>query len=252
MTDLVLPILGPLAWIDAVLLGWFALTALSVGYVANDTFRRNPDLTVMKWGWVLVAVYMGPVAAALYVLSDKEPAPDTHEEFIKPLWKQAVGSTIHCVAGDATGIVLAATVTAILGLPMWIDLLVEYAAGFGFGLLIFQALFMKNMMGGSYLGALRMSFLPEWLSMNAMMAGMVPVMVVLMMSRDMRAMDPTQPLYWGTMSAGIIVGFFTAYPVNAWLVAMGLKHGMGTARPAPRVLGAPGHAHAAAAHLGGS
>ena len=256
MTDLVLPILGPLAWIDVVLLGWFALTALSVGYVALD-IHKNPDFPVMKWGWLLVTLYMGPVAAALYVLSDKEPNPGTHERFIRPLWKQAVGSTIHCVAGDATGIVLAATVTAILGFPMWIDLIVEYVAGFAFGLLIFQSLFMKDMMGGSYLGALRMSFVPEWLSMNAMMAGMAPVMVVLMMGRDMRAMDPTQLLYWGTMSAGVIVGFFTAYPVNAWLVAVGLKHGMGTARPAgarpaPDGHRAPPHAHTAAAHLGGS
>ena len=161
------------------------------------------------------------------------------------------------MAGDATGIIVAATVTALLGFPMWIDLIVEYAAGFAFGLLIFQALFMKDMMGGSYLGALRMSFLPEWLSMNAMMAGMAPVMVVLMMGRDMRAMDPTQLLYWGTMSAGVIVGFFTAYPVNAWLVAVGLKHGMGTARPADAGSTldghrAPAHAHTAAAQMGGS
>ena len=115
---------------------------------------------------------------------------------------------------------------------------------------------MKDMMGGSYLGALRTSFLPEWLSMNAMMAGMAPVMVVLMMGRDMRAMDPTQLLYWGTMSAGVIVGFFTAYPVNAWLVAMGLKHGMGTARLAGAAQAldaqtAPAHTPAAAAQTGG-
>jgi hypothetical protein len=89
MTDLVLPGLGPLAWIDVVLLGWFALTALSVLYVAYDTFTKNPDFTVMKWGWVLVTLYMGPIAAGLYVLSDKEPRPGTHEEFVKPLWKQA-------------------------------------------------------------------------------------------------------------------------------------------------------------------
>jgi manganese oxidase len=233
MTDFVLPVLGPLAWIDVVLLGWFALTAASVAYVTWDTFvRGNPDFAVMKWGWVLVTLYMGPIAAALYVFSDKEPHPGTHAAFIRPLWKQAVGSTIHCVAGDATGIILAATVTALLGLPMWIDLATEYAAGFIFGLLIFQALFMKDMMGGSYLGAVKMSFLPEWLSMNAMMAGMFPVMVVLMMGRDMRAMEPTQLLYWATMSVGIIVGFFVALPVNAWLVANGLKHGMGSTQPA--------------------
>ena len=147
MTDIWLPILGPLAWIDIALLGWFAVTALSVAYVAYD-IRKNPDFPVMKWGWILVTLYMGPVAAGLYVLSDKEPRPGEHERFIKPLWKQAVGSTIHCVAGDATGIILAATVTALLGFPMWIDLIVEYLAGFAFGLLIFQALFMKNIMGG--------------------------------------------------------------------------------------------------------
>jgi manganese oxidase len=229
VTDFRLPVLGPLAWIDLVLIGWFGLVAVSTVYVAYDV-RRNPDFPVMKWGWILVSLYMGPVALGLYVLSDKEPRAGEHERFIRPLWKQAVGSTIHCVAGDATGIILAATITALLGFPMWIDLIVEYVAGFLFGLLIFQALFMKNMMGGSYLDALRMSFIPEWLSMNLMMAGMMPVMVVLMMGRDMRAMDPGQLLYWGTMSAGVIVGFFTAYPVNAWLVAMGLKHGMGSDR----------------------
>jgi len=45
MTNFSLPVLGPLAWIDVVLLGWFALTALSLEYVAIDT-RRNPDVQV--------------------------------------------------------------------------------------------------------------------------------------------------------------------------------------------------------------
>ena len=221
---------------------WFALAAASTAYVAWDNFvAGNPEEPVMKWGWVLITLYMGPVALALYVLADKEPRPGEHERFIRPLWKQGVGSTVHCIAGDATGIITAAVITSALGLPMWIDLIVEYVAGFGFGLFIFQALFMKDMMGGSYLGALRMSFLPEWVSMNAMMAGMFPTMVVLMMGRDMRAMEPTQLLYWATMSAGVIVGFFTAYPVNAWLVAMGLKHGMGTDRSAARPQHVPAH-----------
>ena len=34
-------------------------------------------------------------------------------------------------------------ITAALGLPMWLDLIVEYVAGFSFGLFIFQARFMK-------------------------------------------------------------------------------------------------------------
>lgn len=237
MTDLEAPVFGPLAWIDAVLLVWFALTFASVAYVAYDAWRNNPELVVMKWGWVLVTLYMGPVGAGLYVLSCQEPRPGTHEDFVSPRWKQALGSTVHCVAGDATGIVIAAAVTALLGFPMWLDLIGEYVFGFAFGLFVFQALFMKDMMGGSYLKALRMSFLPEWLSMNMVMAGMIPVMVAGMMGRDMRAMEPGQLLFWGVMSLGITVGFATALPVNWWLVAKGLKHGMGT----QQVLGKGGH-----------
>jgi FtsP/CotA-like multicopper oxidase with cupredoxin domain len=215
-----------------ILYTWFALAALSTAYVAWDNFvRKNPEETVMKWGWVLITLYMGPVGLALYVLTDKEPEPGTHEEFVKPLWKQGVGSTVHCVAGDATGIIVAAAVTAALGLPMWFDFIVEYAAGFAFGLLIFQSLFMKDMLGGSYLGAIRGTFVPEALSMNMMAAGMFPTMALLMMGRDMRAMEPTEPLFWAVMSLGVIVGYFTALPVNVWMVARNMKHGLMTARP---------------------
>lgn len=216
--------------IDYVVYAWLSVALLSALYVGVDQFRNNPEAKVMKWGFVLVTLYMGPLGVLLYVLADKEPSPGTHEEFVAPLWKQAVGSTVHCVAGDATGIILAAILTALLGLPMWGDLLVEYTAGFLFGLLIFQSLFMRAMMGGTYLENVRRSFLPELVSMNMMMAGMAPVMTHLMMGRDMRAMWPSEPLFWFVMSLGVIAGFILAYPVNVWLVANKMKHGLMTVR----------------------
>jgi hypothetical protein len=48
-----------------------------------------------------------------------------------------------------------------MGLAMAADLVVEYAAGCTFGLLIFQALFRKAMRGGSYLAAVRATMLPS-------------------------------------------------------------------------------------------
>ncbi len=91
--------------------------------------------------------------------------------------------------------------------------------------------------------------------MNMMAAAMFPVMIFLMMGRDMRAMEPTEPLFWGVMSLGVIVGFATAYPVNVWMVSKNLKHGLmhvgtpsgsvlepGTpANRAPAGAAAPGH-----------
>ena len=215
---------------DYFLIAWFVLAAGCTAYVAFDQFNGNPEPTVMKWGFILVTLYMGPFGLLLYVLADKEPRPGEHEQFTSPLWKQGVGSTIHCVAGDATGIILAATVTALLGLPMWIDLIVEYVAGFSFGLFIFQSLFMKKMMGGTYWENVRQSFMPEFISMNAMMAGMAPTMSLLMMGRDMRAMDPLELIFWGVMSLGVMVGFVTAFPFNVWMVEKRIKHGLMTER----------------------
>lgn len=231
---------SPVAWLDPVLAAWFALTAVSVAYVAWDAFTRNPELKIMKWGWLLVTLYGGPLFAAAYVLSCQKPSSVSHEDFVRPLWKQAFGSSIHCMAGDATGVIVAAALSLTLGLPMWQDVITEYVFGFAFGLFIFQALFMRDMAGGSYKGALRASFIPEWLSMNAVMAGMIPTMVVLM-SRDMASMHATSLRFWAVMQLATVTGFAVAYPVNLWLVGVRLKHGMGT----KRVLGEGGHPIAA-------
>ena len=220
--------------IDIFAYAWLIIAVLSAAYVAWDQFHGNPEPAVMKWGFVLITLYMGPIGLLLYVMADKEPAPGEHEAFVRPLWKQGVGSAVHCVAGDATGIILAAVIVSLIGLPMWSDIIIEYLAGFLFGLLVFQALFMRKMMGGSYLQNVRKSFMPEFISMNAMMSGMAPVMVLLMMGRDMRAMWPGEPLFWFVMSMGVTAGYAVTYPVNVWLVSRGMKHGLMTARAGRR------------------
>jgi hypothetical protein len=46
-------------------------------------------------------------------------------------------------------------ITALLNLSMGVDSLLEYVAGFAFGLFVFQALFMKDMLGSRYKEAVR-------------------------------------------------------------------------------------------------
>ena len=54
-------------------------------------------------------------------------------------WRQALGSTMHCVAGDRVGILAGAVMAGILGLAGPAEVVVEYVLGFGFGWMIFQA-----------------------------------------------------------------------------------------------------------------
>lgn len=95
---------------------------------------------------------------------------------------------------------------------------------------------MKVMVGGSYAQALRRTAIPEWVSMNAVMDGVAPVMVILMRTGG-NPIQPDDPRFWGIMSLAALLGGRLAYPVSLWLVAAGLKHGMGT----EQAIGRGGH-----------
>ena len=212
--------------LNGVMLLWFLLAAASVLFVAID-IRWTPESSVLKWGFVLVTVYTGPVGAFLYVLGCREPLPGLRERYTAARWRQVLGSTMHCVAGDGIGILAGAALAALLTLPRRTGVALEYALGFGFGWTVFQAMFMRDMAGGSYMRSLAGTFVPEFLSMNLLMSGMVPSEAL---GRRLlgRAPSPVTPEFWFVMSMALLVGFVAAYPVNGWLVANGLKHGMMT------------------------
>ena len=73
--------------------------------------------------------------------------------------------------------------------------------------------------------------------MNLLMAGMVPTAMI---APDGHADLPTirrTPRFWFVMSMALLVGFIIAYPMNWWLVANHLKHGMMTVRPMKEAAG---------------
>lgn len=219
-------------FIDGVLTIWYILTAGSMIVLIWDLSTNTPTGRVMKLAWILVILYTGPIGLLIYLLSCRQPLPDTHDAFIAPHWKQAVGSLLHCVAGDATGIIISAAIVYHFGFPNGIDLIIEYLSAFIVGLFVFQALFMISMYGGNYWLAVRKTFFAETVSMNMVMVGMIPTMVVLIQILP-GADNPEHVLFWGVMSVATMVGMITAYPINSWMVARGLKHGMMSAIPEP-------------------
>ena len=80
--------------------------------------------------------------------------------------------------------------------------------------------------------------------MNLLMTGMV-LTSSFAMARVAGADNPTRPQFWFIMSMAMLVGFVTAYPINWWLVANHMKHGMLTVRresePTPVAAMAMGH-----------
>ena len=215
----------PDTMLGGALLLWFILTGLSLIVLIYDLQTNTPTQWVMKLAWILIVLYTGPIGLVIFFLSCRQPIAGTHDQFIEAHWKQSVGSMMHCVAGDATGIILAAIVTFHLGLPNGLDLIIEYVTAFVMGLLIFQALFMKSMMGGNYFQAIKKTIFSETVSMNMVMVGMIPVMAI-MRGTILGGGDPKGPIFWGISSVATLAGIITAYPMNSWLVGSGLKHGM--------------------------
>ena len=214
--------------LDGVMLLWFILTGLSVLFVAIDVWR-TPEATALRWGFIILTVFAGPLAAFFYVLGCREPFPGAHERYVAATWKQVLGSTMHCASGDGLGIIIGAAVGSLMTLPFALDAGLEYLLGFGFGWLFFQAFAMRDMAGGDYVKSLRMTFIPEFLSMNVLMAGMILVSRFWMPHVE-GASHPSHPAFWFIMSMALIAGFICAYPMNWWLVTRKLKHGMMTIR----------------------
>lgn len=215
---------------------WFALTAASVGFVVWDSLTNAVTSWVQRAAWILVTLYTGPVGAFLYLLACRRPFPGGHDRYTRSPWKQALNSEMHCLAGDATGIIVAAAALSLFALPNGWEITIEYLAGFACGLLIFQALMMRGMYGGDYLEAVRRTAFAETVSMNMVMTGMIPAMVILAAAWP-GSMDPLSGAFWFRMGLATIVGGLVAYPINHWLVARGLKHGCmtlpGADGPAP-------------------
>lgn len=246
--------LYPHRMLDGVMLLWFLLTAISLLFVAID-IRHTPEAPVMKAGFVILTAFTGPFGAFFYVLGCREPLPGTHEQYVAATWRQVLGSTMHCAAGDGVGILAGALLGHFLAVGPASGIALEYLLGFGFGWVFFQAWSMRDMAGGDFGRSLRMTFQPEFLSMNCLMAGMV-IVSRLWMDAVPGSGNPAEPAFWFIMSMALLAGFACAWPMNWWLVTRGLKHGMMTVRPTSEGHAAhgaadSGHGAGHAAHGGG-
>ncbi|MCB1111512.1 MAG: DUF4396 domain-containing protein [Chlamydiales bacterium] len=215
---------------DFLLYLWFASLFASLAYVIWHNVFHNPVSWVQKLAWILVTAYAGIFGLLAYWFICRTQKGKSHDESTQANWQQGVNSEMHCLAGDATGIIVSAAIVYHFGFPNGVDLIIEYTSAFVVGLFIFQALMMVGMYRGDYLLAVRKTFFVETVSMNMVMLGMIPVMVILMHWLP-EGDNPWKLNFWFIMGMATIAGGVTAYPINYWLVRKKIKHGCMTIKP---------------------
>ena len=206
--------------LDLLLFVWFLTLIVSLLYVIWHNVRHNPVSWVQKLAWILVTAYTGAVGLLAYWYGCRKRPGLTHEESTKEDWKQGLNSEMHCLAGDATGIIFSAAVVYHFGLPNGLDLIIEYCSAFVVGLFIFQALMMVGMYHGNYAEAVKKTLFAETVSMNMVMIGMIPVMVILM-SVLPEGDNPWKLNFWFIMGMATVAG--GVYGVSDQLLASSKK-----------------------------
>jgi len=210
--DLVKPILA--SWWTLGI--WATLNIVSLGVLWWDVRKRNQNLpSLMKLVWTLVVAYSGPVGLAVYWYSGRTQLDDDS------LWKQGFRSDSHCYSGCGLGEVIGITsATIILSFSMFWVTVVTFSLAYLFGYALTVGPLMQE--GESFVTAAKDALWTETPSITVMEVTAIGTDLLLAGGAKW-----TQPLFWTALFFSLSLGFVAAYPVNAALIAVGVKEGMG-------------------------
>jgi hypothetical protein len=226
-----------------VTLAWISLLAAvaSAIIVALDVHRDRQHMWIMNVVWPLTALYAGPLGAWAYYrlgrLSAQSRVEAAHARGRtpphkqKPFWKSvAIGAT-HCGSGCTLGDIVAEWFVVFLPLSLFGSHVfgtwaLDYALAFLFGV-AFQYLTIRPARGLSPGAGVKAAVKADVLSLTAWQVGMYGWMaIVLFVWFQPEALGKTSPVFWFMMQLAMLAGFLTSYPVNWWLIRMGIRERM--------------------------
>ncbi|HET8756027.1 MAG TPA: DUF4396 domain-containing protein [Solirubrobacteraceae bacterium] len=251
---------GSTTWI---LIGWIALAVgfASAGAIAWDIFVAGyrQHMTIMNAVWPITALYFGPVAVWFYfrrgrrmshkwarmhrVDMDELMAPDDDDDppsywrFARKNWWPVSKGVSHCGAGCTLGdivgewlVYLTAWTIPIFASHAANSLMAMFVADFvlawSFGIVFqyFSIVPMREDVGR--VAGIWQAIKADTLSIVAFQVGLFGFMALYHLVFWQPPLSVASPAYWFMMQIGMIVGYFTAWPVNAWLIQRGFKEKM--------------------------
>lgn len=229
-----------------------ALAFVCAVIIAIDVLRHPQKMGVMNIVWPVTALYGSVLAVLLYWAKGRQKAADMHpqggsrgsgehgsggsggrggEKQGPPTPAQITVATSHCGAGCALADIAVewavfALALSFFGSDLWASFVLDYAAAWALGI-AFQYFSIKPMTDMSPGQAIVAAIKADTLSITAFQVGMYAWMAlvyfVLFPAPHLRA---DQPEYWFMMQIAMLLGFATSWPMNRFLVGVGLKERM--------------------------
>ncbi len=230
----------PPAWLE--MIGWLSLIAalISAGYLLYDFYIKGyrQKMAVMEAVYPLTALYFGPLAVWFYVKYGRPKSPKyqaeqasaANSEKDKTTWHQTSEAVFHCGAGCTLGDIIGEWLVFALGLTiagkaLYADFAFDFALAWLLGIL-FQYFTIVPMRNLGKMQGVWAAIKADTLSIIAFQIGLFIGMYLYQGIIFDNPLAKTTASYWFLMQLSMILGFFTAYPVNRWLVKVGIKEKM--------------------------
>ncbi len=251
---------GSLPWI---LTGWalLALGVLSFVAILGDIIRGyRQHMTIMNWVYPITGLYWGPVAVYLYfrrgrqmstrwarehgmdleqvmAAADDGEGQPSYWPFARRNWWPISKGVSHCGAGctlgDITGEWIVYLTSLAIGgfslaaansLSAMFVLDFFFAWTYGVAFQYFSIVPIRDDLGP--ISGVWAAIKADTLSILSFQVGLFGYMALFHLVFFKPPLSVASPTYWLMMQIGMIVGFFTAWPVNTWLMRKGWKEKM--------------------------
>jgi hypothetical protein len=220
-------------WLTALAWVYLGICFVCAGVIAYDIFvnhRRQP-MGVMDAVFPITALYFGPFALALYLRWGRvgvrpRSAPSASE---RPGWATMAIEVSHCGSGCTLGdliaewVVFALTLT-IAGYTLFAEYVGDYLLALAFGI-VFQYFAIAPMQGLGLREGLKAAARADFLSLTCFEIGLFGWMALMtfVFFPAPHHLMLTSAAFWFLMQIGMIIGYFTSWPANVWLVKRGIK-----------------------------
>lgn len=228
--------LSTLAWISLL------LALLCAAVITFNEITHPQKMWIMHLVWPLTALYGSLAALWGYFPIGRAMAKDrtqhNHAHAAEQAassaatWRQIAVSASHCGAGCMLADILGENLVfaekwRLAGQTLYADYAVTLGLAWLFGV-AFQYFSIKPMKNLSPSQALIASIKADTLSIVFFQIGMYGWMAITyFLLFPHPHLEPDSPVFWFMMQIGMVLGYLTACPVNAWLLRLGLKEKMG-------------------------
>ncbi len=168
----------------------------------------------MKKETILVTGATGKRGGAV-AMSNQHREPVGHDSRTK----LAVSATVHCLVGCGLGEVVGLIIGVALALSNTTTIVLALTLGFVFGFALGLIPLIRAGLGWAH--SFKQVMVSDFLSIVVMETGEVLIQVY---TPGVMTAGLSSPIFWGGMLLALVAGFMAAYPINYWLVGLGIRH----------------------------